>query len=475
MNKYKNLVNNSFLFAVGNLGTKLITFFLVPIYTYYMTTKEYGIVDILTTTVSVVMPIVTLSIHESVLRFVMDKTYDKKQILMNSIFVVIIGFICLLPFYNIMVKFIPYENGIAYFYIILLFQSLYVIFQQYIRAEKKIKLFALSGIFYSIVLFALNIIYLIILNYGIKGYLLSLILTNFISCLFLIFGGQIYKDLFSVKLNIKQMKELLNFSIPLIPNAIMWWVMNLSDRYLIIHFLGLSANGLYAVANKIPNILNMINSIFFQAWQMSAIEEYRSKDRSEFYSNTFNAFSFIMLISTSFLLILLKPILNFSVANDYYIAWMYVPFLLLGSVFASFAGFLGTNYIASKNTTGVFKTSVIGAIINILLNLLLIPKMGVNGASFSTMVSFLVIWVLRIIDTKKFVRIRLQKTKLILSLIIIALQIVILYIDFNLEYLVEFILFCIQILINIKLIKGMFKRLFNLILYKVKKYIGSAV
>src|SRR5690606_38107953 len=118
------------------------------------------------------------------------------------------------------------------------------------------------------------------------------------------------------------------------------------------------------------------------------IEEANSKDKSNFFSNVFNVFSMVMLLSTSLLLVHLKYIIEVLVADSYIESWKYVPFLLLGIVFSSFSGFLGTNYIAEKKTTGVFKTSLIGAIINIVLNLLMIPLLGLNGAAIATMISF---------------------------------------------------------------------------------------
>ena len=148
--------------------------------------------------------------------------------------------------------------------------------------------------------------------------------------------------------------------------------MNASDRYAINIFLGISANGIYAIANKVPTILNMLYSIFSQAWQLSAIEEADNKNKSQFYTNVFNIFSLVMLIGTSCILVIIRPIIETFLADAYRDSWKYVPFLLLSVVFTSFSAFLGTNYIAMKETKGVFKTSLVGAIVNIILNILLI-------------------------------------------------------------------------------------------------------
>ncbi|CRK80178.1 lipopolysaccharide biosynthesis protein [Neobacillus massiliamazoniensis] len=469
MNMYKKLVTNSLIFAVGNLGTKLITFFLVPLYTYYLTPSEFGMVDLLTTTISFLMPIVTLSIFDAVLRFVMDKSHDKKEVLINSLFIVLIGFFLISLFYPVLIILLPFDDYIHYFYLLLLVQSINTILTQYIRAKGMIRLFALSGIFNVFTVLIFNIALLMIFKMGIVGYLISIILANIISTIFVIISGKVHHDFIIKKVNIKLMKEMLHYSIPLIPNALMWWIMSLSDRYIITYLLGISANGIYAVANKIPSILNIVNSIFFQAWQMSAIEEANSKEKSHFFSNVFNVFSIAMLVTTSLLLVFLKLIMGVFVANSYFIAWKYVPFLLLGVVFSSFSGFLGTNYIATKKTSGIFKTSVIGAILNIVVNLLLVPTIGINGAAIGTMISFAVIWLLRIKDTREFVNIKLNKRKLFLTLFFVYVQIGILYLNIKLGNLFQIVLLMLIILLNFYEIRGILEKIIIIITKKSKQ------
>ncbi|MBU8586941.1 oligosaccharide flippase family protein [Priestia megaterium] len=462
MNSYKKLVNNSIIFAIGNLGTKLIVFFLIPIYTTYLTKSEFGTADLLTSTLSFLLPIFTLSIFDSVLRFTMDKGYNSQEVLMNSLIVMIMGFFISFLAYPILISVLPFKSFILLFYILMFIQAINVILTQYIRAIGMVKLFAANGIVNAIALLFFNLIFLIIFHLGIKGYLYAFILSNIISSLVVIIGGKMKKDFVVKKVNVQLAKEMMKYSIPLIPNALMWWIMGLSDRYIINYFLGLSATGMYAVANKIPSILNVVNSIFFQAWQMSAIEEVNSKEKSQFFSKVFNNFAIVMLISTSVILILLKIIIKLLAADSYFNSWNYVPFLLLGIVFSSFSGFLGTNYIANKKTSGVFKTSAIGAGINIILNLLLIPLIGINGASIGTMISFLIIWLLRIKDTKKFVEIKMNNKNLLFSLFIILLQILTLYSVSSLKsYLIQILLFSSLIFVNFSEVKVLLSIIVN--------------
>jgi O-antigen/teichoic acid export membrane protein len=234
------------------------------------------------------------------------------------------------------------------------------------------------------------------------------------------------------------------------PTTIMWWTLGVSDRFLVTYFVGVAANGLYAVANKIPNVLNIISSVFFQAWQMSAIEEVHSENRSHFFSNVFSILSSVMFLAASIIIIFLKFIMNFIVAPSFFETWKLIPFLIIGVIFSCFSSFFGQIYVANKNTVGVFKTSIICAIVNVVLNVILIPTIGTIGASLSTMISFVIMWVLRIIDTKSFVTINLNLKKVILNLAFLFLQIVLLYISWTYTPVLQVLLFCLIIYANRK-------------------------
>jgi O-antigen/teichoic acid export membrane protein len=469
MNRYKKLAFNSVVFAVGNLGSKLISLLLIPLYTYYLTTPQYGTVDLMTTTLGLFVPIFTLSVYDAVLRFVMDKSHDKATVLNNALALSIIGYLLALLMYPLFKVVFPFEHYLLYFYLFLFTSSANSSLMQFIRANEQVKFFASVGIVSSVVILIGNVLFLIIFHLGVIGYLMSLIIADVVSMLLLFSIGGIHKYLSVFHVNLRLLKEMLVYSTPLIPNALMWWVMGVSDRYIITFFIGVGANGLYAVANKIPSILNMVNSIFIQAWQMSAIEEAHSQSKSQFYSNVFNILVTVMFVGTSLLLLLLKLIMQLVISPDFYDAWKFVPFLLLGVVFSSFSGFLGTNYIAAKNTVGVFRTSIIGAVVNVAVNFALIPIIGTNGASISTMLSFFVIWIIRVAETKSFVKIHFEIKNLIGNLLMISLQIFIIYSGLPMEMLWLAVLFFVIVLLNRKEIRLLSEKGYGVIIRKLNR------
>ena len=175
----------------------------------------------------------------------------------------------------------------------------------------------------------------------------------------------------------------------------------------------MAANGIFAVSNKIPTIINLLNTIFQQAWQMSAIEEYNDSDQeNSFISSVYEYFVLFMVLGTSGIMIFVYPIVAYTFSSDYFSSLKYIPFLLIAAMFSSFAGFLGTNYVAAKNTIGALKTSFVGAAINVILTFIFIKGLGLTGVSYAMIIAYFITWVYRIFDTKSLV----ETGKLSLSL-----------------------------------------------------------
>lgn len=449
MNRYKKLFNNSIFFAIGSLGSKLITVIMVPFYTYMLSTKQFGDVDLITATVNMLAPVVSLSIFDAVLRFVMDKNEDKNSILSNAIYVTLVGSFLFGIILILLMNF--FENKyIIYLFFILVTQVFQSVFSEYARAVDRVKLFAANGVLGTFVTAIFNVILMFNLKLGIKGYLISIVISSIVCIIFLCMKLKIW-NIFNLNLiSKKQIKKMLLYSIPLIPNALAWWATNTSNRYFIVFFAGMAANGLFAVANKIPSLLNIVNSIFFQSWQLSAIEEYESKSKEEYYSNVFLAYLQLLFICALGIISILKIFMKFFVSSSYYMAWKLVPFLLISVVYSSISSFLGTNYIAAKQTKGVMSTTIIGAFLNIILCIVLIPVMGVNGAGISSAISFLIICIIRLVDTKKFIQIKIPYKEIILDHIFFFVQYLILFINVNMFIIVllEIIIYLFFIFIN---------------------------
>lgn len=415
MNRAKKLVSNSIIFTIGNIGTKLIAFLMVPLYTYTLSRADYGQIDILMTTVSLFLPITTLSIFDAVFRFSMDSSVNVKEILTSGITVtVLIAFIevALYP----LLFFFHFEYALA-FLLILISTSLFTLIQNFARAIGKSKIFAVAGIVNGLCLAILNIFFLVVWNFGITGYLYSFFISIIMGIVYLVISLKIWRYIDFSLFSLKTTKKMLHYSIPLIPNSLAWWLTSDANRFIILTFIGVSANGLFAVANKIPSLLSMMFNIFTQAWQISAVEEYDSDDVDVFYSNTFDVLQSFLFLTVASILIVIRPLLSIIISPEFSSVWQYVPILLISSLFSNLSAFLGTVFLAVKKTSGLFSTTVVGIVVNLVISFIFTPIFGINGTALGGAVGFFTVMLIRFVYVQKYVNVRLNWIKFLSSFI----------------------------------------------------------
>ena len=205
----------------------------------------------------------------------------------------------------------------------------------------------------------------------------------------------------------------------MIPNAFLWFFTNDASRFFVVGFLGLAANGLYAVATKIPTIINVFYNIFSQAWQISAVEEYESDQREKFFSSVFNANVGCSVILIGGILIFIRPVMTIYAGESYFEAWKIVPVLLIASFFSNLSSFYGTIYLAAKKTVGIMKTTIYGMLANVIFNITLIPLMGLQGAGIGSALGFAFVTLVRMHDTKKMIEIRVNWAQMLVSIALI--------------------------------------------------------
>jgi len=410
-NKYTNVILNTVIFAIGSFGSKIMMFLLVPLYTDALSTAEYGVATLIADTANMVIPIVTVSMYHGIIRYGLDKATRKSDVFTVAMTLNMIGFGCFILLFPVLKLFVFVGEFkslgdhmlLLYFYVFA--SSLNSLCGCFVRAKGQVKLYAVDGIFNTLCLVGLNVLFLTVFQWGVVGYVLSTILADTLSVGFLFITADLRRYLRFGHVRKGTYRKMLRFSIPMIPNSIFWWITNLSDRYMITGFLGESANGIYSAAAKLPNLINTIAGIFSQAWQMSAITEYDKNDR-RFYGKVFSVYQTVVFLSGGVLIFLTKPIISVWLNEAYYSAWEYVPFLVLSIIFSCFAGYYSSIYMAMKKNVRSMMTTMLGALTNILFNLLLIPRIGIQGAAIATFISYLVVYLARALDIKKLYRFR---------------------------------------------------------------------
>lgn len=425
MGKYGYLVKNVGLLTISSFATKLLSFFLVPLYTSVLTTGEYGTYDLFTTTVGILVPILTLNIQEGLLRFAMDRDANKAALVTVSARYTLIGcsIVAAVLAVILLMGYFPLESRFAlYFLLVFSSQAFYGLTSCYARGTCRIKELSVSGVIASATTIALNIVFLLPLHMGLDGYFLANIIGPLFQAAYLGLVTKMPRETHLGKRYTKQTKDLLNYARPLIANSVAWWVNNLSDRYIVTFFCGVAANGVYSVATKIPSILNVFQTIFNQAWSISSTRDFDPEDRDGFFANTYRTYNCLMTLICSAIVLADKPLAHFLYANDFYIAWQYVPWLTIAILFGALTGYLEGFFIAVKDSKTPARSTVAGAVTNIIMNFALTPWMGPLGAAIATAVCYLETWVLRLWFSQRYIKLRIRLGRDCVTYVLIVAQ-----------------------------------------------------
>ncbi len=421
--RYKKLMGNTAVIGLGQLGSKVLVYLLVRLYTAVMSTEEYSVASNLTETATLLIPILSLGIGEAVFRFGMDRSYQKKDVFSGGFVAALLGTLLLTGVIPILCA-IPYMQGREWLVLTYVFSSiLHTICSQFLRAEGKFKLYALQGLLNTALVIFFNIIFLIPLEMSYIGYVLSVAVADFGATLFMVLAGRLWRHFDLRAVQRSTLKEMLKYSIPMIPANIFWWITNVSDRYMVTAFLGDAANGLYSASYKIPTLMMTISGIFVTAWRNSAVDERESKDSAAFYEKVFGLFSSVVFLMAGGIIAFSKVITVIMFDPSYGEAWVNIPILTLAMVFFNLVSFLGSLYVAEKKSLYSFFTSMAGAIVNIALNLWLIPtKLGAMGAAIATFASYLVVFVLRSWTAKRIKPFPMHMGKTVLNGLLLVAQ-----------------------------------------------------
>ena len=419
--RLKRLFGNTVIFTVGKFVSKLLVFFMMPLYTACLSEAQYSTADLITQLANLLIPLACLGISEGIFRNAAAKEGDKQAFFSSGVAILgfsTLGFLVLSPLLLLLEYFAPYLWLIVLFVLCSNFHS---VCAQYVCAIGKTKTFAAQGILNTALNIGFNLLFLLGFGMKIEGYVLSVVCADFVTTLVLIFTCRLWRAFSVKKISRSIMGELLRFSLPLIPTTVFWWITGVSDRYLVARMRSDAENGLYAAAYKIPTLLTYMVSVFNEAWRLSAVKE--SDDEGEcaaFFTKVFRYYVAIVFVGGAFLIAFSKVASVVLFADSYYEAWLYVPILVVATVFTSFDSFLATAYFTKKKTMVSFYTSMVGAVLNIVLNLIWIPSWGAIGASIATLVSYFAVFVLRAATMHKYIRFNLQIPKIVVNTVLLC-------------------------------------------------------
>lgn len=465
MGKYKHLIKNMGLLTISNFGSKILTFLLVPLYTSILSTAEYGSYDIVITTINLLLPILTINISESVMRFSLEKGNNPKETFSIGLKVIVRAWIILalaIAINNTFNIIAIIKTFSLYMLLLFLATSLYQLCSQFARGTDKIVDLSIAGVINSFTMVLLNVLFLLYFKMGIIGFFMANILSYLIAIIYYIFKLKIYKQIVRTKQSNHMSKSMTDYSRPLVLNSVSWWINSASDRYIVTWMCGVAVNGIYSIAYKIPSIVEVFQSIFLQAWQISAVASFNDNDKEVFFSRIYTTYNLLMVLLCSIIIIMVRFIAGIMFAYKFYEAWVFVLILLLANVFGAMSGLIGGVFSAVKDTKIYSYSTTIGAIVNIILNIILIKFFGAIGAAIATAISYFVVWVIRMVNAKKYITLKINIKRDLVAYFILVLQAVLMINIVSIKvYILQFILFITIIFFYYKdinsLLKGFWK------------------
>ena len=422
MAKELSLSKLTLLYTAGNLASKVLGFAMFFVYTFYISRDKVGYLDLVSTTSGWMAPIIALQIYDSVFRWLINSNDEItiNNVVSNSIFILFVSLLFFTCAYLISFYFFKIEYPVL-IYAFFVLQTLYPVALQFSRGLGKNMVYVLSGVIGSLAYAITTIIVLPILHLQVEGVLFANILALLIPLLFIGIKMNFLKYFDRSLINLEFTKSLLSYSLPLIPNTLSWWAISSIDRYIILFYLGVSYNGLFAVALKFPSILMMMCSIFYMAWQEKAIKSYHNENKNSYYSEVFSKYFTILFSVIAVLIAVSKPMFRYIVQSTYYEAWKFLPFMYIAVGFQSLSSFYGTGYLSSKNTKGALTTTIFGLIATILFNLLLTKRYALIGTSISLLTGYLTMFLIRVYNTKKYFVIKLPLNKMFVLFTVITI------------------------------------------------------
>ena len=421
-NKYKKLLSNTITFGIGTFSAKLLTFLLVPLYTRVLTTAEFNASDLIQQTGNLLVPLVSVGMASALIRFGLDKSYDKTSVFSTALMTAGCGFAIFLLLSPLILLVPDFSEHIVLLVLFVIMSALRSLCSQFVRALGYVKLFSYDGVQSTMLTILFNILFLVVLRMGVIGYILATVVSDFISAVFLFLMADLHRYVRFSKVNREVFRTMVRFSVPMIPTALFWWIINVSDRYAVTWMISRADAGIYAAAYKVPTIVSLVSSVFTEAWQMSAVMEKDSANRDQFFTKVFSALSSLLFLTSSGLIVCSKLITRILVGPSFYDSWRYIPILVVATSFSCFANFLNSVYMVERKSVLSLLTVMSGAVINVVLNILLIPPMGVNGAALATFVSYLVVFIMRAVTSRKYIKIGFQPIRMALNLAVSGVQ-----------------------------------------------------
>ncbi len=432
-NRYKKLISNTLVFAVGTFASKLMVYFLMPLYTQLLDPGQYSTADLITQMGNLLMPLAAVGIYDGMFRFAIDAIDDeerKKRVFSSGMAILTVGSVAFLALSPLLCLF-DFIDGYAWLVLLFVISANFqYTCSNYVRALGKTKLYAGQGILNTALTIGFNVLFLVYLPIdNVIGYILSVILANAVVTVFLIVKERMARDFSVAAVNKATVAEMLRYSVPMIPTSVFWWVTSVSNRYIVDTVCGEAVNGLFAAAQKVPTLITLLTTVFIEAWNFSAVTESDSSDKESFFGTVFGSYMGLIFMAASGLIAFAKVFTVLLMADTYYESWQFMPTLTISMVFSAFTTFMGSVYIVKKKSVLSLVTSLTGAVVNVVLSIVLIPILGAQGAALASVVCYVAVFIIRTVTAQKYVKFDFHPARLVVNTLLVGVQCVLMVLE----------------------------------------------
>ena len=405
------LLGNTLVFALGGLAVKAVSLVLMPLYTTALTAGEYGTAELLNSAIEIVLPLLSLGVVEALYRFSIDDDVPKDELFANSLVVLGGGLVCTGVACALGSVLWNMEHAAAFF---VLFCSVCVFkaTTQLARGLGHVRRFVLYGLINALAMVVSTYLLLVRAHLGVEGYLWSFTIGYLVGGLVAFLGSAEYRLLAPFRVDRDLLRRMLVYSLPLVPNLLSWWLVSVSGRYVVLWGSGVVAAGLFTAASKMPALVNIVASVFQQAWQYSTAREINSPDRGTFFGVVMRGYSLATLTVAGLVIALNRPISRVMLQAEFAEGWRYVPLLMLVASFGVISIFFESFYQALKNSGVLMASTALGAGVNVVLGVALVPFMGPWGAGLAGAVAYMLVLVVRARDLRRRINLPIDRLRL---------------------------------------------------------------
>lgn len=403
---------------MGLLGSKSPFFLLIPILSFYFDKAAVGTFDLMLVTVTLLVPFISFQLGEAAYRFLKQEDVNKNKLITTCLSVIGINLV-IFNFVTLLVSHL--FEGQVFKWLILVLASTVITHNLMLlyRGLNLITSYAIMGVFTGVSTLGL-VLFAVTINATLDNVVNYFAIGNLIAILISIVQSSILKNFRIKEFNKSLLKRLLRFSAPLVPNAVSWWLIDLGNRYVILYFLGNEANGTFAVAARYIIILAFLNNFFLIMWQDKYLQKNIDRNVLQPLLNNFikAQISVLLLITACSYLIIL-----YGAGAEFNDSYKYVGPIAMAIFVSSLSAFTGVEFLKTMKTKFIFKSTIMGGIVNIAISSILINFIGLYGVLIGTLIGFTTVLIARLIKSQelKYMFINQIKTLTIFLLMFIVI------------------------------------------------------